>query len=77
MLESDKLVWKRNSVVEYSTSRTENTGFTVNKRWGLVVPASALLVAGQADVYTVEIHNKDGKEKLSMTTTLHLLGESP
>ncbi|XP_030215870.1 T-cell surface antigen CD2 [Gadus morhua] len=73
--ELDKLIWKRNGSLVYikGNKKAINNKFTVSPNWALNVPAAELLVVGQVSVYTLEVHDTQGKEKVTMKTILHLL----
>ena len=73
VLPGDNLIWKRNGDLVYRRGAKKNEFTVLSPSWALVVPAAALQVVGQVDVYTVEVHNKDGIAKLRRKTTLHLL----
>ncbi|CAL8290830.1 unnamed protein product [Lota lota] len=62
----DILIWKRNGAVVRKVSQSG----------ALELPAKCLKVAGQVDVYTLEVFNKEGQLKFNMKSTLHLLGGS-
>ncbi|CAL8290833.1 unnamed protein product [Lota lota] len=68
----DILIWKRNGAV-VNRSRSPINMYTVSQSGALELPAERLKVAGQVDVYTLEVFNKDGLLKFTMTSTLHLL----
>ena len=76
--ELDKLIWKRNGSLVYikGNKNAINNKFTVSPNWALNVPAAELQVVGQVSVYTLEVHDTQGKEKVTMKTILHLLGGS-
>ena len=76
--ELDKLIWKRNGSLVYikGNKNAINNKFTVSQNWALNVPAAELQVVGQVSVYTLEVHDTQGKEKVTMKTILHLLGGS-
>ncbi|CAL8275743.1 unnamed protein product [Arctogadus glacialis] len=70
---TDKLVWKRNGSLVHNKVKGNKNKFNVSSTWALEVPAAELQVVGRVDVYTLEVHDSSGKEKVTMKTFLHLL----
>ncbi|CAL8397816.1 unnamed protein product [Boreogadus saida] len=71
--DTDKLVWKRNGSLVHNKVKGNRNKFNVSPTWALEVLAAELQVVGQVDVYTLEVHDSSGKEKVTMKTFLHLL----